>query len=116
MDNFIELQKLDYSIIGKDCIHKGDFTFNGTTYISGQIEGTIHLNEHDHITINPTGVVLGSIHCGDITIKGQFNGDLFSSGSVILEPTANVKGRIKSRNLVVSPGAVLNIEGAAEEA
>jgi len=114
MEEFIQLNKQEYSFIGKDSKYKGEFSFQGTTYISGEIEGNIIQEKSHKILIDVTARIFGTIFCGDITIKGVVNGDIESAGTIKIEPSAKVTGKISAKNLIIAPGAKVNISGNAE--
>ncbi len=65
----------------------------------------IGLPEFPHCTF------IGNINCHNIEIHGQFEGTLKASGLVAIFPPASVTGDIQSEQLVVYPGAILNING-----
>ena len=52
----------------------------------------------------------------DIEVFGVVNGSINSAGSLIIRSSAKVYGNIHAQNMSIYPGAILNIEGHAEDA
>jgi cytoskeletal protein CcmA (bactofilin family) len=111
MNEFQNIKNLEFSLIGKECHLKGNFSFNGHTRIAGHLEGEIILENDAILSIEPEGSITGNIHCKDLEIYGRFDGEISSLGKVTIYPPAEVNGVLKSKNLAVYPGAILNLDG-----
>ncbi|MBN1425649.1 polymer-forming cytoskeletal protein [Candidatus Fermentibacteria bacterium] len=57
------------------------------------------------VLIRKEATVFGSIHAGEIIVHGMIRGDLWSSGRVLLSPSARVIGDIRAWSLVLEDGA-----------
>jgi len=106
-----EIKEDNYSHIGKETKITGDITFSGDTHVNAHIEGTIHHTSGHHLTLEYHSLINGSIHGHNVTIMGQFTGDIICTGKVVIYPTAKVQGSIQCEQLVVQPGAHLEIKG-----
>ncbi len=115
MLNSIDIKKFDYSFLGRECKHKGEFEFSGIVNISSNIEGDITVKNNGRMTIDYLGEVVGQINCFDLEIYGSFNGTIESKGNVTIQPSGRVKGSIRSKNLTIYPGATVDFEGHTEE-
>lgn len=111
MGTYENIKNLEFTLVGKECQMKGDFEFNGHTRIAGKLEGKVNLADSAILSIEPTGSIEGEIHCQNLEIYGHFDGSIHSSGKVTIYPPAKVYGSLKSKNLEVYPGALLNLEG-----
>ena len=115
MEQYENIKSLEFTLLGKECNLKGDFSFNGHTRIAGHLEGEISLEDDSILCIESTGSIEGSIKCQDLEIYGQFNGDIKSSGKVTIFPPARVYGSLRAKNLEVYPGAILNLDGFTDD-
>jgi cytoskeletal protein CcmA (bactofilin family) len=110
LGQFIDIQNQQFSFFGEQSKIKGDFDLHGPVTISAKLEGTINMTDKSKMIFENTGVFDGNINCHDIDIYGKFNGEIKSSGTVTIYPSAIVSGVIHSKNLVVLPGGLTNIE------
>ncbi len=108
-----EIHESNYSLLGKHCKIQGDLTLRGTTHIFSEIKGSIKHSDDSTLILEHCSNVEGSITGTDVILIGTFNGTIHASGKVIIQPTAKVTGEINCQNLVVQPGAFLEITGTA---
>lgn len=111
MNEYQNIKNLEFSLVGKECHLTGTFNFNGHTRIAGYLEGEVILKNNAILCIEPNGSIKGTIHCNDLEIYGDFDGEIQSTGKVSIYPPGNVSGVLKSQSLEVYPGAVLNLDG-----
>ncbi len=111
MDNIISIEEQEFTLIGKKTRLNGVFNFSGLTHIAGDIEGDIHIRDKSLLTIEETSTIQGKIHCKDLKVFGKIKGEIISSGKVEIFPSGKLSGLIKSQNLVIHPGAMVNIDG-----
>ena len=114
MINFDNVKNKNFSILGKNCVLKGEFHMSGLVNISSDIEGNLFLENEGKIFIEKQAHFTGNIKCLDIEIFGQFSGNIDSAGTVIIQPTAKVRGRINAVKISIFPGSEVNIEGHAQ--
>jgi len=92
------------SIIFDNMIIKGDVSFKGRTIISGKVEGNV---TGDDMKVTKTGVIDGDVTLTNLECNGQLTGDIIAK-TVLLRATALIKGRIKTNDLRIEQGAVLD--------
>ncbi len=111
MDNIISIEEQEFTLIGKKTRLNGVFNFSGLTHIAGNLEGDIHIKDQSLLTIEETSKVEGKIHCADLKVFGTIKGEITSTGKVEIFPSGSLSGIIKSQNLVIHPGAIINMDG-----
>lgn len=111
MSNYINLRNIDFSFLGKGSKMKGIFHLTGITHISSELEGELTMETKAHLYLERNGKFKGSIKCHDIEIYGELEGTLESTGKVTVYPSASIKGKISSNDIIIYPGACLNIDG-----
>ena len=111
MDNLISIEEQEFTLIGKKTRLQGVFNFSGLTHIAGHIEGDIHIKDKSLLTIEESSKVEGKINCKDLKVFGKIKGEVNATGKVEIFPSGNLSGIIKSQNLVIHPGAIINIDG-----
>ncbi len=117
-----KLGNKELNILGKHNKLKGSFLFKGLTRIACKIEGDIEhraLNEKDS-TLEPLilereSEVIGDISGEYIEVFGKYQGNITGRSRVILHSGSHCKGIINSKDLVIYPGANVEIEGHTED-
>ncbi|MCB9091171.1 MAG: polymer-forming cytoskeletal protein [Halobacteriovoraceae bacterium] len=104
----------DVHVFGQNSEFEGNFNLVGEVAILGNVSGEIIHNAQGLITIEPIGKFQGNLQCGDIVIRGKFQGILNSTGHVYIKSSAVVEGSINSQKLTVSPGAQLELKANSE--
>jgi cytoskeletal protein CcmA (bactofilin family) len=74
--------------------------------IDGEVEGEIICS--GKVIIGQSGYLKGSISCVNAEIIGTVLGNISVSESLTLRSTANIKGDVKTKTLIVEPNAVFN--------
>jgi cytoskeletal protein CcmA (bactofilin family) len=74
--------------------------------IDGEVEGEIVCN--GKVIVGANGILNGSISCVNAEIIGTVNGDVTVSDTLTLRSTANIKGEVKTKVLVVEPNAIFD--------
>ncbi len=93
------------SIIGEKSYFEGKFLINGTIQINGKFEGAVL--KVDQIFIGPGGRVKADLEASSIVIEGVVIGNIKANTRVMLMPTARVLGDIKTPELIIQNGVVL---------
>ncbi|MCB9061014.1 MAG: polymer-forming cytoskeletal protein [Halobacteriovoraceae bacterium] len=112
----IDLKELEFSHIGRETKLEGNFTFNGPTIVSGTIIGTVEMGNCPVFIIERDGLIKGKLKCHHIEIRGEFEGEIFSAGKVIIHPSSRVKGQVYAKDLIIRPGAIIDFSGHSEGA
>ncbi|MCK5814855.1 MAG: polymer-forming cytoskeletal protein [Flavobacteriaceae bacterium] len=97
---------LERNIIAKKTTIVGDIKSEGDFRIDGLLEGAI--TTLGRVVIGATGVVKGDIKCSNADIEGRFSGKLAVTQLLSLKKTADVKGEVVIKKLLVEPGAIFN--------
>lgn len=74
--------------------------------IDGEVEGDISCK--GKLIIGQNGVLKGTIMCVNAEIVGAVDGNITVSETLTLRSTAQIKGDVKTKILVVEPNAVFN--------
>ncbi len=93
------------SIIGEKSYFEGKFLINGTIQINGKFEGSIL--KVDQIFVGPAGKIKADLEASSVVIEGIVIGNVKANTRVMLMPTARVLGDIKTPELIIQNGVVL---------
>ncbi|OIP84635.1 MAG: hypothetical protein AUK44_01840 [Porphyromonadaceae bacterium CG2_30_38_12] len=74
--------------------------------IDGEVEGDISCN--GKLIIGQNGLLKGTITCQNAEIIGFVTGNIIVSDTLTLRSSAQIKGDVKTKILVVEPNAVFN--------
>ena len=93
------------SIIGEGSYFKGEFTLKGTLRVEGCYEGD--KLEVDNVIIGQTGKVKSNIKSIAAVSEGIVVGNIEASSRVMLMPTSRVLGEIRTPELIIQNGVML---------
>ncbi len=85
---------------------EGNLSSKGDVRIEGTVKGNI--NVKGKVIIGNTGKVTGDIICSFCDISGTVVGKLIIAESLTLKASANYKGEISTKKLIIEPGAIFN--------
>ena len=74
-----------------------------------RIDGTT-VRTDGRLVLGPSSRVSGKVNSPNIDVFGNVEGDIVSTGIVVLRAKSNVKGTISAATMVVEAGAVFNGE------
>ena len=96
--------KQAHSVLGKTVTFKGDLHAEEDLFVQGRIEGSI---QHDAncLTIGVHGTVKANIVGRRIIVQGRVNGNVHATESVVIEPSAHVRGDIFAPSVGLKEGA-----------
>lgn len=97
---------LERNIIAKNTTIVGDVKSEGDFRIDGTVEGTI--TTIGRVVVGVGGFVKGDIECSNADVEGKFSGKLIVTELLSLKKTANIKGEVIIKKLLVEPGAIFN--------
>ncbi len=74
--------------------------------IDGVVEGDLKCK--GKVVIGKSGFIKGTIECQNAEIHGKVNGKTTVTEVLSLRSTSTIDGEVKTRTLIVEPGAVFN--------
>ena len=93
------------NLIGEKSVFEGRFLVNGAIQINGKFEGEIV--KVDQVNVGRTGRVKSNIDATSVVIEGIVIGNIKSMIRAMLLPTARVLGDIRTPELIIQNGVVL---------
>ena len=98
-------QEITNSTIGPNSYFTGRFYINGSLKIDGKFEGKSLQAEQLYIGV--TGKVKTNIMANSVIVEGIIMGNISARNRVMLLPTARVLGDIKTPELIIQNGVIL---------
>lgn len=92
------------TVLGPECVLKGDLQLSGPCRILGTFEGAIRGATEIHIGVG--GVCAATLEADRIIIDGSHTGDIVAREKLQLGPKAVVRGDVVAGALSVAEGAV----------
>ena len=93
------------NVIGENSFFTGSFIVNGSLRIDGTFEGK-HL-QAEQLYIGHSGKIKTNINAVSLIVEGLIIGNINASNRVLLMPTAKVYGDIKTPELIIQNGVIL---------
>ncbi|TAL39435.1 MAG: polymer-forming cytoskeletal protein [Spirochaetes bacterium] len=93
------------NIIGENSYFTGRFLINGSLKIDGRFEGKYL--QADQLYIGTTGKIKTNINAVSVIVEGLVIGNINASSRVLLMPTAKIYGDIKTPELIIQNGVIL---------
>lgn len=92
------------SLIGKDTQFEGKLTFRDEAVIIGHFKGEI--SAAGKLIVDPTGVVTGDIHVGEVMVGGEVHGHIRADRRIEVLETGKVYGNIEAPETIINQCAV----------
>ena len=93
------------STIGENSFFEGRFAVNGNLRVDGKFEGkTLNV---DQLEIGPKAKVRTEIYATSVIVKGIVIGNINASRRILLLSTARVLGDIRTPELIIQDGVIL---------
>ncbi len=93
------------NVIGPNSYFTGKFLINGSLRIDGHFEGKYL--QADQLYIGPTGKIRTNINATSVIVEGLVLGNINATNRVLLMPTAKILGDIKTPELIIQNGVIL---------
>lgn len=103
-----DFKKTRFNVLGVNSKMTGEIHFDGPTTLCGEMQGTIFTTSR--LVLDRNSRMVGTIRGHDVEITGHFEGEIECTGTLALKAGSEVSARIKATNLVVYPGAVVNMD------
>jgi len=98
-------QEVTNSIIGENSFFTGRFFINGSLKIDGKFEGKSL--QADQLYIGATGKIKTNVSATSVIVEGVIIGNITAKSRVMLLPTAKIYGDIKTPELIIQNGVIL---------
>ncbi|GMR06387.1 MAG: hypothetical protein BMS9Abin25_0980 [Gammaproteobacteria bacterium] len=102
--------KID-TLIGPNTEVKGDVTFSGGLRVDGKLTGNVSAQDSSNkslLTVSEQGEVSGNVKVPHVIINGLINGNVTSSGKVLLQSKAKIVGDVYYSSIEMELGATVN--------
>ena len=96
------------NLLSESVLVEGDIQTTRDIRIDGTLVGTVRTN--GRLILGPSSRVTGKINSPNIDVFGRMEGEVVSTGTVVLRAKSQVKGTITTEMLVVEAGAIFNGE------
>ena len=93
------------NVIGENSYFTGTFIINGSLRIDGRFEGKYL--QAEQIYIGGSGKIKTNINAVSVIVEGMVIGNINASSRVLLMPTARILGDIKTPELIIQNGVIL---------
>jgi cytoskeletal protein CcmA (bactofilin family) len=93
------------NVIGENSYFTGTFIINGSLRIDGRFEGKYL--QADQLYVGRGGKIKTNINAVSVIVEGLIIGNINASSRILLMPTAKVYGDIKTPELIIQNGVVL---------
>ena len=93
------------TVIGANSFFEGRFAVKGNLRIDGKFEGKAL--RVDQLQVGPGGKVMSDITATNVVIEGIVIGNITASTRILLLSTARVLGNIRTPELIIQDGVVL---------
>jgi cytoskeletal protein CcmA (bactofilin family) len=93
------------NIIGENSYFTGNFHINGSLRIDGRFEGKFL--QAEQLYIGSQGKIKTNINAVSVIVEGLVIGNINASNRVLLMPSAKILGDIKTPELIIQKGVIL---------
>ena len=94
------------TIIGEHIVIEGSIHGEEHLEIEGSMKGTIELGRHN-FRVGPSGQVEGEINARNVSVSGEFKGNIKSHEKVDISREADFYGEIKAKSISIEDGAYI---------
>jgi cytoskeletal protein CcmA (bactofilin family) len=96
----------EQAIIGEHITIEGSIRGAENLEIAGSMKGIIELGRHD-FRVGPSGRVEGEIKARNVSVSGEFKGNIRSHEKVKITREADFYGEIKAKSISIEDGAYI---------
>lgn len=93
------------NVIGENSFFSGTFIINGSLRIDGRFEGKYL--QAEQLYVGRGGKIKTNINAVSVIVEGLIIGNINASSRVLLMPTARIFGDIKTPELIIQNGVIL---------
>lgn len=110
--------KID-TLIGPQTEFNGDVVFSGGLRVDGKVSGNVAARDAGNssmLTVSEQGEINGNVSVPHVVINGIINGNVASSGKVVLQSKARIVGDVYYTAIEMELGATVNGSMVCEKA
>ncbi|MBN1531685.1 MAG: polymer-forming cytoskeletal protein [Spirochaetes bacterium] len=93
------------NVIGENSYFTGTFIINGSLRIDGRFEGKYL--QAEQLYVGRSGKIRTNINAVSVIVEGLIVGNINATSRVLLMPTAKILGDIKTPELIIQNGVIL---------
>ena len=93
------------NVIGENSFFSGTFIINGSLRVDGRFEGKYL--QAEQLYVGRGGKIKTNINAVSLIVEGLIIGNINASSRVLLMPTAKIYGDIKTPELIIQNGVIL---------
>jgi cytoskeletal protein CcmA (bactofilin family) len=93
------------TVIGRGAVIEGTVRASGRIQIDGTVEGTLEVA--GHVSVGPSGRVVGELVADDLVIGGRVEGKVTAKKHLHVASTGSIKGEVQYGTLQVDRGATM---------
>ena len=97
---------VEKTVIGEFISIEGTIRGEENLEIEGSMHGSIEMEKHN-FKVGPTGRVEGEIKAHNVSVSGEFKGNIQSHEKVVVTREADFYGEIKSKSISIEDGAYI---------
>ena len=101
-----EAPKGFHTLIGNGAVIKGEITVDHDIRVDGTIEGKV--KSSGSLIVGEAGLIEAEVEVKSAKISGKLTGNLMAAERIELEEKAVLTGDIRTRNLIISEGALFH--------
>jgi len=91
--------------LGKNCLFKGNMTFEGVFRLDGKVEGEIFRS--GTLIISETAVIKGKVEVDALILNGMVEGEVIARERVEIHSRGRLHGSVSTPALVIQDGGIL---------
>lgn len=102
--------KID-TLVGPNTEINGDIVFSGGLRVDGKLSGNISAQDTSNkslLTVSEQGEINGNVKVPHVIINGLINGNVTSSGKMLLQSKAKIVGDVYYSSIEMELGATVN--------
>ena len=103
----MDAQRIGRTRVGAGLSIIGEIHAQEDLEIAGRIDGQLTIPEH-HLDVRPGAIVKARVVATTVAIAGTVDGTVAATDSIVIEPSANVRGHLMTPSITLRDGAHFN--------
>jgi len=105
--------------LGSSLHVKGGISGNEDLRIDGTVEGLVHLDDEQKLTVGATAKLTADVIAGEVIVYGTVKGNVHGKGKIVIKKDGSVNGDLTTAQIIIEDGAYFKgsiaIEKSAEK-